>query len=68
MDTHGVSESEGKAWGSGQFANMPQDVKMQAYPKASNYRGRPEDDTITGIDSVCQKSESTASRYLSNQK
>ena len=29
----GTSENESGAWGKGQFANMPQEVKMKAYPK-----------------------------------
>jgi hypothetical protein len=29
----GTSEHEGKPWGQGNFANMPQDVRMQSYPK-----------------------------------
>lgn len=56
------------AWGKGQFANMPQDVKFKQYPKASNYRGRPEDDTITGIDNTVSRSEGIANRFVSNQK
>lgn len=29
----GTSDNESKPWGHGQFANMPQEVRMQAYPK-----------------------------------
>ncbi len=29
----GDSGHEGKAWGHGQYANMPQEVKMSTYPK-----------------------------------
>lgn len=29
----GTSENESGAWGKGNFANMPQEVKMKAYPK-----------------------------------
>ena len=61
-------DSEGQGWGKGQFANMPQEVKFKAYPKSSNYRGRPEDDTMTGIDNTIARSEATANRFVSNQK
>ena len=30
---HGESEHEGKAWGHGQYANLPQEVHMQEVPK-----------------------------------
>ncbi len=29
----GTSGHEGKAWGHGEFANMPKEVKMKEYPK-----------------------------------
>jgi hypothetical protein len=51
---HGVSEKEGKSWGKGKFANMPSDVKMNSYPKASEAGPGVLDDTMTGIDK-CNK-------------
>lgn len=67
MKDYGVSEKEGKAWGRGEFANMPKDVKMQAYPRGKNYRGGVLNDTITGIDEVSRVSENKAQKNLSNQ-
>ena len=64
---HGVSEREGKRVGSGDFAGMPQNVNMKAYPKSAKYRGRDLDDTIEGIDSCNHRSEAKAMRHLSNQ-
>lgn len=61
------SENEGKAWGHGEFANMPQAEKMQSYPPCSKYRGRDLDDTITGIDKSNYHSESMAQKHISNQ-
>ncbi len=29
----GTSENESRPWGHGQYANMPQEVRMQMYPK-----------------------------------
>ena len=29
----GTSDMESKPWGHGQYANMPQEVRMQDYPK-----------------------------------
>ena len=64
---HGNSEREGKAWGRGEFANMPQEKKMNAYPKAHEYGPTDLDDTMTGIDSCNAKAHSTARSHLSNQ-
>lgn len=41
----GTSEKEGKAWGNGSFANMPQEVKMKDYPKRSYHEMPSIDDT-----------------------
>lgn len=46
----GSSEKEGKAWGQGSFANMPQEVTMAAYPKEAYMSGPALDDTSTRID------------------
>ncbi len=43
----GSSEKEGKVWGQGAFANMPQDVKMQDYPKRP-YKEMPSIDDTSG--------------------
>jgi hypothetical protein len=67
MNTHGVSEREGKAWGHGQYANMPQEVVKSMYPKARGAGKKVIDDTITGIDRSIDRSESRASRNLSDQ-
>lgn len=61
------SEHEGRAWGAGEFANMPQEKKMESYPKASHYGTHELDDSITGIDKCVSASESKANRFLSNQ-
>lgn len=44
---HGMSENEGKPWGHGQFANMPQEVNMSQYPKVPN-KALPEIDDTAG--------------------
>ena len=46
----GESEREGKRMGQGQFANMPTEVKMKAYPKV-NEAHPPIDDTMGRLDS-----------------
>jgi hypothetical protein len=61
------SEKEGKAVGKGQFANMPQEVKMRAYPKANEYGPSDLDDTMTEIDNVNRKAHSRARSNVSNQ-
>ena len=54
--------------GRGDFANMPQDVKMHPFPKPGHYEDPDLDDTIDGIDEVMSQGTSQAKRYLSNQK
>ena len=54
--------------GKGDFANMPQQVDMRAYPKARSYRDTDLDDTIDGIDKVIDMSENKSRKYMSNQK
>lgn len=61
------SEKEGKAMGKGQFANMPQEVKMKAYPKANEYGPTDLDDTMTEIDRVNSKAHKKARSKMSNQ-
>ena len=48
---HGTSENEGKAWGHGQFANMPHEVEMKPYPKGGYSTDGHLDDTIGRLDS-----------------
>jgi hypothetical protein len=61
------SEKEGKAMGKGQFANMPQEVMMKAYPKASEFGPTDLDDTMSEIDRVNKASGSKARSKMSNQ-
>jgi hypothetical protein len=67
MNMHGSSENEGKAMGKGGFANMPQDVKFQAYPKANEFGPGIEDDTMTRIDGENKRAKSKTRSHLSNQ-
>lgn len=48
-DMHGDSDHEGKAWGHGQFANMPQEVKMDMYPKEAHKELDGINDTATRL-------------------
>ena len=66
-DMHGNSEREGKAWGKGEFANMPKEVKMDAYPKANEFGPGDLDDTMTEIDACNARAHKKAKGYLSNQ-
>lgn len=63
----GESEHEGRAMGHGNFANMPQDVKLELYPKFPAQRGHNIDDTMREIDRCNHHAETQESRYLSNQ-
>lgn len=54
--------------GKGDFANMPQDVKMQSYPKSPYYMDSDLNDSMTGIDEVNYKAEVRSRKFLSNQK
>ncbi len=54
--------------GKGDFANMPQDVKMASYPKAKAYKDTDLNDSMSGIDSAIGMSENKARKYMSNQK
>jgi hypothetical protein len=67
VSSHGNSENEEKAWGRGEFANMPKDVKMKPYPKNKGYSDMGEDDTITRIDGEIGRMEGKARKNLSNQ-
>ncbi len=67
MNMHGNSEKEGKAVGKGQFANMPTEVKMQAYPKAHEFGPTDLDDTMTHVDQVNMKAHKKSRSNMSNQ-
>lgn len=66
VNEHGVSEREGRAWGHGEFANMPKKTKMDMYPKNRGQTGVL-DDTITGIDRSIGEAETQSKRHQSNQ-
>lgn len=66
-DMHGVSEREGKAWGHGQHANMPKEVKMNSYPKAHEFGPGVLDDTMSEVDQVQKQAHGKARSHLSNQ-
>lgn len=66
-DMHGNSEREGRRWGQGEHANMPKDVKMDAYPKAHEYGPTDLDDTMTEIDRVNGVAHKRARSNVSNQ-
>lgn len=66
-DMHGNSEREGKAWGKGEFANMPKEVKMNAYPKAHEFGPGDLDDTMTEIDRANGVAAKRTRSNLSNQ-
>ncbi len=66
-DMHGSSENEKKAWGKGEFANMPKEVKMDMYPKANEFGPGNLDDTMTEIDRVNGVAHKKSHSYLSNQ-
>lgn len=63
----GESEAEGKYWGKGEYANMPQDVKMKMYPKAHEFGPGVLDDTMGNIDKENGRAEAKSHKYLSNQ-
>lgn len=63
----GESEAEGRTWGKGEFANMPQDVKMKIYPKAAEYGPDVLDDTMGTVDKSNSRAHTTSRKYVSNQ-
>ena len=64
---HGESEKEGKPWGRGEMANMPQEVRKDTYPKAHEFGPAVENDTMTRIDAENGRAQKTTRKYLSNQ-
>lgn len=63
----GNSEKEGSRVGAGDFAGMPKEVKMNAYPKAKQYGPSDIDDTMTEIDGCNGASDSKARKHMSKQ-
>jgi hypothetical protein len=60
----GESEREGRPWGHGEYANMPQEVKMEAYPKMA-YRDMPVlDDTEGRLETDAKAAERGFRRNL----
>jgi len=47
---HGESEAEGKAWGRGQFANMPQEVVYKEVGPTPHFMQENIDDTMRRLD------------------
>lgn len=45
------SESEGKAWGHGKFANMPTEVVMKDYPAMGGFKEEKIDDSMSRLES-----------------
>lgn len=66
-DMHGSSEHEMKAWGHGEHANMPKEVKMDKYPKSHEFGPGMEDDTMTRVDAENSRAQKKSHRFLSNQ-
>lgn len=55
--------------GKGQFANLPQDVYMEEYPKSTRLTANENiDDTMVDIDDITDRAEMKRKKYLSNQK
>ena len=54
---HGTSENEGKAWGHGKYANMPQEVKMSEYPKMPHKELGGIDDTESRLEDDAKQEE-----------
>lgn len=54
--------------GHGDFAGMPKEVEMKAYPKAPGPKREGSlDDTMTGVDSWNRQMEGKRSRFVSDQ-
>lgn len=63
----GDSEHEGARVGAGDFAGMPKEVKMAAYPKSHEFGPGELDDTMREIDRTNSVAHSKSRRYLSDQ-
>ncbi len=68
MARGGFKEGHDEAIGKGQFANLPQDVKMDLYPKEREPTDEGIDDTMTDVDRLHKKSEGKRKSYISFQK
>ncbi len=66
-DMHGSSEMEGRAWGMGEHANMPKEMRMDMYPKANEAGPDVENDTMTRVDMENKQAKSKTRGYKSNQ-
>lgn len=64
---HGNSEREGHAWGKGEHANMPKEVKMQDYPGSHEFGPGDLDDTMMTVDKANMQAHGKSHKYLSNQ-
>lgn len=64
-EAKGSSEHEGKAWGHGQFANMPQEVMMDEYRPAKSYHDKDLDDTMRRLDEDSRDASKGERRGLS---
>jgi hypothetical protein len=64
----GFVEGHDAGVGKGDFANMPREVMMKAYPKPVNGVYGSMDDSIVGIDDVMDGSYRKTKSRLSNQK
>lgn len=62
--SHGTSEHEGRPWGAGSFANMPQEVMMKEYPKMPHKELGGIDDTAGRLASDAQNAEKADRRSL----
>jgi len=56
-----------KMSGKGEFANMPREVKMQAYPKSHEYGASDLNDTMEEIDQVNASAHKKARSHVSKQ-
>lgn len=63
----GMSESEGRYWGNGEFANMPKETKMKDYPKAKEFGPTVLDDTMGTVDKSNSQAHDKSRRFISNQ-
>lgn len=64
---HGSSEKEGKAWGRGEHANMPKEVKMSMYPRSNEAGPMEENDTMTRVDAENKRARMKTRSHLSDQ-
>ncbi|HDZ25999.1 hypothetical protein LCGC14_0456820 [marine sediment metagenome] len=60
------SNGEGKMKGSGNYANMPQEVKHTSYPSAYSNLDTDYHDTIEGVDKDLKDSFKKAAHYPSD--